>query len=99
MAGLNVDWGEAVGAALTVAGAALAFHSKWNRTRKEAAKEERKQEFHDAFVLALNNGAGEIVSGIVERAIARALDGHTLACPVRPLVDQMEERVLTLERR
>ena len=94
----GLDWVEAIAGLFTVAGAAVAFHFKARAARRERERDQRKEDFHDAFVLSLNNGAGKIVSGIVERAVIKAIQEHQIQCPMRPLVESMNGRVLTLER-
>jgi hypothetical protein len=94
-----LDWPEVIAGCFTVAGAAFAFHLKARSARKERESVERKQEFHDAFILALNNGAGVLVTKIVKSAIADALDNHQVKCPLRPLVESLDDRMTTQERR
>ena len=98
MTPINLDWPEIVAGAFTIFGAAFAFHKKAAAVRKEAERQQRKEDFHAAFVLSLNNGAGKIVGDIVERAVLRAIQEHQIQCPIRPMVESLDERMVTLER-
>jgi hypothetical protein len=81
---------DAMGVLVSIVAGALAF--------RKYAKTSRKSEIHDGLILALNNGGGDVVAKIVTTSISAALDNHQIRCPIRPLVESMEERLITLER-
>jgi hypothetical protein len=56
-----------------------------------------REEIHEGVILALNNGAGEILHEKIELALAKAFKDHTIACPLREPMAEIRGRVRELE--